>query len=84
MLGDLLTAWFDRIGDFILVVFHYIFPEYPTVGYAVVISAALFFGYYLVRLKPISAAKMAISTLVTLCFLLFVLHMLIKLYRVVV
>lgn len=84
MLVDLLATWGHQANVWILSLFEFIFPEYPKIGVIAFITAGIIFLYYLVRGKAISAFKMALSTLVTFCVLLFVVHWLIKLYRVVV
>ena len=84
MLVDLLKEWARQAEIWILSVFQYIFPEYPKIGIAVCITAVIFLIYYLVKAEPKSALKMTGSTLVFFIVLLYSIHWLIKLYRVMV
>lgn len=83
MLVDLLWDWGHKANSWILELFHYIFPEYPQIGLAVFVTSAIFFIYYLFRSTVLTALKMSLSTLAFFSFLLFFVHALIKLYRVV-
>ncbi|MFX8612576.1 hypothetical protein ABTM13_19035, partial [Acinetobacter baumannii] len=82
MLVDLFSVWWLEANRLILMLFDYIFPEYPKIGIAVFVAALLFLVYYLVRGKAIAAVKISFSTLVTLSFLLYVVHCLIKIFKV--
>ena len=84
MLVDLFHVWGQKAVDLILILFEYIFPEYPKIGLAVFAAAGIFFVYYLARGKAGSAVKMALSTLVTLIVVVYVIHLLIKLYRIAI
>ena len=82
MLVDLFTVWGQQATVLILAIYEYIFPEYPKAGLAVVVTSVIFLLAYLVKGKAMSAVKMSFSTLVTLTFLLYVIHWLIKLFHV--
>lgn len=82
MLVDLLSVWAQQLSTLIVAIFEYIFPEYPKVGLAVVVTAVIFLVYYSLRGRFDFALKMAGSTLVTLIFLLYVAHILIKLFHI--
>ncbi len=83
MLVDIVSAWALLVKGWILWLYQFIFPEYPLMGIAVFVTAAVFLVYYLVRRHPDTAFKMAGSTIVMLSFMLYVIHWLIKLYRVI-
>lgn len=84
MLVDLFSVWGQEAAKLIIALFEYIFPEYPKVGLAVFVTSGIFFLFYLVKGRFVAALKMAGSTLVTLTFLLYVIHILIKLYHVAI
>ena len=84
MLVDYLSIWAHEANLLILALFKYIFPEYPKIGIAVFITAAIFFVYYLARGKFQAAIKMTLSTLVFFIVLLYSAHWLIKVFRVVI
>jgi len=81
MLSDVLSAWVQRASELILNATYYVFPEYPQIGLAVVITVLLFFAYYLVQMKLVAGFKISFIILMALSFVLFVIHLMIKLYH---
>jgi hypothetical protein len=81
MLVDFLQPWIQHAKLWILSLYALIFPEYPTIGIAVFISALVFFIYFLCKGEPKVAFKMALSTITGLSFILYSLHWLIKLWH---
>lgn len=84
MLVDILSVWGQKLGAFIILIYDYIFPEFPKIGWAISITGLLFFLAYAARGKVQPGVKIAGTTLLTLTFLVYCLHWLIKLYHVVV
>ena len=84
MLYVLVSSWIRQANDWIILLYRYIFPEYPDIGLTVFVASAAFFVYYLFRGKFSSAVKMSLTTLITTSFLLYCIHWLIKLFRIAI
>jgi len=84
MLMDLFSAFCRQANEWILLLFGSVFPEYPKIGIAVFIAAAIFLAYFSVKGQFKVALKMGLSTIVFFTVALFFLHWLIKVFRIVI
>ncbi len=84
MIVDYFNAFTRYVSSIAMLIYSFVFPEYPEIGLAVVLISAVLFAYYTAKGSAKSAAKLALSVFVTLSFLLYVLHCLIKIYHVAI
>jgi hypothetical protein len=81
---SIFSSIIGRATQAILLAFHYIFPEYPKIGLILCLGSLALFVYYFLRGKFVPAVKMSLSTLLAFTVLLYAIHWLIKLFRLVV
>ncbi len=84
MLMLMFSAACRTVSEWLLYTYGIIFPEYPKIGFAIFIAAAIFLAYFSVKGEFKVAFKMCFSTIIFFSVVFFFLHWLLKVFRVAI